>query len=83
MIAARILSGFAGLSQRCWTNRTKMFADDGLGAAWGEFEAWIVANGHKTGSDFWQSYITGRESNPDPATWHTELNWPLIAVKVA
>jgi effector-binding domain-containing protein len=56
---------------------------DGLGAAWGEFEAWIVAKGHKTGSDFWESYVAGPESNADPASWRTELNRPLIAVKVA
>ena len=52
---------------------------DGLGAAWGEFEAWIVANEHKTGPDFWQCYVAGPESNDDPSTWRTELNRPLIA----
>jgi effector-binding domain-containing protein len=52
---------------------------NGLGAAWGEFEAWIVANGHKTGPDFWQCYVAGPESNDDPSTWRTELNRPLIA----
>jgi len=50
---------------------------------WGEFEAWIVANGHKTGPDFWQCYVAGPESNADPSTWRTELNQPLIAAKGA
>ncbi|MGH6857571.1 MAG: GyrI-like domain-containing protein [Methylocella sp.] len=54
---------------------------DGLGAAWGEFEAWILAKGYKTGPDFWQCYVPGPESNADPATWRTELNQPLIAIK--
>ena len=54
---------------------------DGLAAAWGEFGAWIVANGHKASSDFWESYLAGPESSADPATWRTELNRPLIAVK--
>jgi effector-binding domain-containing protein len=51
----------------------------GLGSAWGEFEAWILANGHTPGSDFWECYVTGPEANADPATWQTELNWPLMA----
>lgn len=52
--------------------RTMYHGDyDGLGAVLGKFEAWIVANGHKTGPDFWQCYVAGPESNPDPSTWHT------------
>lgn len=53
-------------------------AYEGLGAAWGEFEAWIAANGYTPASDLWECYVTGPESNPDPATWRTELNRPLI-----
>lgn len=48
------------------------------GQAWGEFGAWIVANGHKPGPDLWESYVAGPESGPDPAQWRTELNRPLI-----
>lgn len=51
---------------------------EGLGAAWGEFNAWIAANGHKPASNLWEFYATGPESGPDPATWRTELNRPLI-----
>ena len=50
---------------------------EGLGAAWGEFNAWIAASGHKPGADLWEVYVAGPESNPDPATWRTELNRPL------
>ena len=50
---------------------------EGLGPAWGEFVAWIMANGHKPGPDFWECYVAGPESNPDPATWRTELNRPV------
>lgn len=49
----------------------------GLPAAWGEFNAWIVANGHTPGPDLWERYVAGPESNPDPLTWRTELNRPL------
>ena len=50
---------------------------EGLGAAWGEFDAWIKANGHKPAADLWEIYVTGPESGSDPAEWRTELNWPL------
>jgi effector-binding domain-containing protein len=52
---------------------------EGLGAAWGEFGAWITANGHKAGPDLWECYVTGPESTSDPAGYRTELNWPLLA----
>ena len=49
-----------------------------LGDAWGEFDAWIAANGLKTGPDLKECYLAGPESSPDPANWRTELNRPLI-----
>ena len=51
---------------------------EGLGAAWGEFHAWIAAEGHTPGTDLWECYVAGPQSNPDPVTWRTELNRPLI-----
>jgi effector-binding domain-containing protein len=53
-------------------------AYDGLGAAWGKFDAWIAANGHTPTPDLWECYVAGPESNPDPASWCTQLNQPLI-----
>ena len=50
---------------------------DGLGAAWGELMSWIAANGLKAREDLWERYLSGPESNPDPATFRTELNRPL------
>jgi effector-binding domain-containing protein len=50
---------------------------DGLGAAWGEFQAWISTNGHKTGEDFWECYLSGPDAAPDPASYRTQLNRPL------
>jgi effector-binding domain-containing protein len=50
---------------------------EGLGAAWGEFDAWIAAQGHTPGADLWECYVAGPESNPDPSAWRTELNRPL------
>jgi effector-binding domain-containing protein len=51
---------------------------EGLAAAWGEFIAWIEANGHKSATDLWEQYVVGPESSPDPANWRTELNQPLV-----
>ena len=51
---------------------------EGLGAAWGEFDAWVKANGHKPAAELWECYAAGPESGPDPAKWRTELNRPLL-----
>jgi effector-binding domain-containing protein len=50
----------------------------GLPAAWGEFHQWIDANGHKTTLDLWERYLVNPDSSPDPSSWRTELNRPLI-----
>jgi len=50
---------------------------EGLGSAWAEFDAWITAQGHTPGPDLWEVYLAGPESNPDPATFRTELKRPL------
>jgi effector-binding domain-containing protein len=52
---------------------------DGLAGGWGEFLAWIASNGHQTAPDLWEVYVKGPESDPDPATWQTQLNKPLLA----
>jgi effector-binding domain-containing protein len=50
---------------------------EGLGDAWGEFGAWIAAEGHTQAPNLWERYIAGPETSPEPATWCTELNRPL------
>jgi effector-binding domain-containing protein len=51
---------------------------EGLGTAWARFNAWIAAEGHTPAPNLWECYVAGPESSPDPATWRTELNRPLI-----
>ena len=51
---------------------------EGLGVAWGEFDDWIVAQGHRPADDLWECYVAGPESSPDPAQWRTQLNRPLL-----
>ena len=50
---------------------------EGLPAAWGEFNKWMKANGHKQAENLWEVYSVGPQSSPDPANWRTELNRPL------
>ena len=49
-----------------------------LGTAWGEFDAWVAAHGHTPAEDFWERYLVGPESRPEPANWQTELTRPLV-----
>jgi effector-binding domain-containing protein len=51
---------------------------EGLGGAWGEFDAWIAVNDHTSAANLWEFYVKGPESSPDPANWQTQLNRPLI-----
>ncbi len=51
---------------------------EGLFQAWSELDAWIAAQGLQPATDLWECYVLGPESNPDPATWRTELNRPLL-----
>jgi effector-binding domain-containing protein len=49
-----------------------------LGAAWGEFDAWIAGKGYMARPDLWECYVAGPESGADPSGWRTELNRPLV-----
>ena len=53
-------------------------AYEGLGAAWGEFVAWIGNQGLSEAQDLWERYLVGPESSANPADWRTELNRPLV-----
>jgi len=50
---------------------------EGLGAGWGEFEAWISKEGLRPDGSLWEIYATGPESGADPLGWCTELSRPL------
>ena len=36
------------------------------------------AQGFQPAGGLWESYVVGPESSPDPMTWRTELNQPLL-----
>lgn len=50
---------------------------EGLGPAWGEFNAWVQAEGLTPSQDLWEVYAAGPESSPNPEDWCTELNRPI------
>ncbi|MBC7684200.1 MAG: GyrI-like domain-containing protein [Bdellovibrionales bacterium] len=50
----------------------------GLGNGWGELLQWIAGQGHKVHPQLWEVYVKGPEADPDPASWRTELNKPLL-----
>jgi len=50
---------------------------EGLGAAWGELEAWIAKSGDASAEELWECYAAGPESGTDPSKWRTELTRPL------
>ena len=51
---------------------------EGLPEAWGDFMDWMESNGLRQAEDLWECYLTGPHSDPDPTTWQTELNRPLM-----
>jgi len=52
---------------------------EGLGAAWGEFDAWLQANGHVTAPGLREHFLAGPQSGPDASTWRTLLVHPLAS----
>ena len=51
---------------------------EGLADGWSAFMQQISKSGHRPGPGFWERYVSGPESSPDPKNWKTELNRPLV-----
>jgi effector-binding domain-containing protein len=50
----------------------------GLPGGWSGFLDWVRAHRFAAAPDLWEVYLKGPESDPDPASWRTELNQPLL-----
>ena len=50
---------------------------EGLPDAWGEFTAWMKAEGLTQAENLWEVYSAGPQSSSNPEDWRTELNRPL------
>ncbi len=51
---------------------------EGLHAAWRELGGWLETSGRKPAPSLWEVYLTDPTADPDPSTWRTELNQPLV-----
>ena len=49
----------------------------GLPGGWGEFTAWIAAQGLREAKDLWEVYTVNPDSEKNPANWRTQLNKPI------
>ncbi len=45
----------------------------GLGEAWGQFRAWVEAQGLQCGDHMWETYVLDPSKSPNPDDWRTEL----------
>ncbi|MCC6070583.1 GyrI-like domain-containing protein [Massilia sp. GCM10020059] len=51
---------------------------EALPDGWGQFMAWVDEEGLPKAPDLWEVYVKGPNLDPDPSTWCTELNQPLL-----
>ena len=51
---------------------------DGLKKAWPALLAALAAAGHSYAPTCWERYLTDPNTHPDPSTWQTELNRPIL-----
>jgi effector-binding domain-containing protein len=50
---------------------------DTMTSTYAEVEEFIAGAGLVAGPVMWESYLTGPEEHPDPATWQTQICWPV------
>ena len=50
---------------------------DDLPKVYAAMEQWMRAEGLKTAGAPWEVYVTDPGENPDPASWRTEVYWPV------
>jgi effector-binding domain-containing protein len=50
---------------------------EGLEQTYGELVAWAQEQGLTLAEGMWESYLSDPSAEPDPATWRTQLTWPL------
>jgi effector-binding domain-containing protein len=50
---------------------------DTLPETYSAMQAWIVSQGRRPASSMWEVYLTDPQQAPDPATWQTEVYWPV------
>jgi effector-binding domain-containing protein len=48
-----------------------------IAGTWQRVQTWIEEHGLTVDGPAWESYLTDPATDPDPATWRTELRFPL------
>ncbi|MGP3937736.1 MerR family transcriptional regulator [Nonomuraea sp. KM88] len=53
---------------------------DDIDVTYGELGAWVVANALAVAGPVRERYLVGPRDRDDPATWRTEIGWPVFRV---
>ena len=50
---------------------------DTLTQTYAELAAWMAAQGLQPAEMMWEVYLSDPQNQPDPATWRTQIMWPV------
>ena len=50
---------------------------DALAQTYGELTTWALEQGLELAEGMWETYLSDPSAEPDPATWRTEITWPV------
>ena len=53
-----------------------------IAVTYGELGRWVVANALAVAGPVRETYLVGPRDDPDPATWRTEIGWPVFRLSV-
>ncbi len=53
---------------------------DDIDVTYGELGTWVVANELAVAGPVRERYLVGPRDAADPATWRTEIGWPVFAM---
>lgn len=48
-----------------------------IGRTYGEMRTWMKHKGLEPANVMWETYLSDPSAQPDPATWRTEVWWPV------
>lgn len=55
-------------------------AHDDIDVTYGRLGAWVVEHALAVAGPVHETYVVGPRDNPDPASWRTEIGWPVFRV---
>jgi hypothetical protein len=53
---------------------------DDIDVTYGRLGAWVVDHALAVDGPVHETYVVGPRDDPDPATWRTEIGWPVFRV---